>query len=189
MDLLDELLAATPDALERFLAQGHPVDPTALDDTEYHGTSLGLPAFVEAVSWKTFKKVFRRDPATRTLRGWNVAVEQSGPHGDFRDRTRGGRRVTYGHYEVLPAGRYLVPNHHDRGLMLDYGRMARPWSPFRPVRDTVVAVEAGSVKLLLGWMYLDLGLLRVPTRSYFTLQRGGPLTYDLTPPLLPAQRS
>ncbi|RLB64229.1 MAG: hypothetical protein DRI90_05055, partial [Deltaproteobacteria bacterium] len=60
------------------LTSGHSIDPRQLDDVEYRGISLGLPAIVEKLTWKKFKKVFHRDPATGVLRGWNVRMEQNG---------------------------------------------------------------------------------------------------------------
>jgi hypothetical protein len=43
------------------------------------------------------------------------------------------------------------------------------------MRDPIVALHEGSVDLLLGWSYLDLGFWRMPTPSYFLLEREGPL--------------
>ena len=45
------------------------------------------------------------------------------------------------------------------------------------VRDPIVAVHAGSVAMLLGWSYVDLGFARMPTPSYFLLERERALTY------------
>src|SRR5207302_10620230 len=78
MALRDELIAMNGASLMRALCEGHPIDPAALDDTEYRGIALGLPRFVEWISWKTFQKTFHRDPATGALRGSHVRVEQRG---------------------------------------------------------------------------------------------------------------
>lgn len=181
VDQLDTLLGATRAELAAALEGGLPVDPAKLRDTEYYGVSLGLGAAVEALTWKTFKKVFRWDAGHRTLRGWNVAVEQDGPYGAYTDKTGRGGRQTYGHYVVRPASGYLIPGALNTGLVLDYGPMAGSLAPMRPVRDVVVAMDADA-ELLLGWLYLDLGAVRVPSPSYFTLRRGAPLTYDVSPP-------
>ena len=55
--------------------------------TENRGISLGLPAWVERLSWKKFAKAFHRDPRTQRLRGWNVRIEQGALQ---RARPRGG---------------------------------------------------------------------------------------------------
>lgn len=175
---LRDLLPRTYGELRATLSAGHPIDPAALDDTEYHGIALGNPAWFERVTWKTFKKVFRRDPATGVLRGWNVAVEQRGPEGPFDDRRRRGERVVYWPYEVHAASGYRMPGPWGFGLCIDYGRAHPWWNPQHLIRDPLVAVNAGSADLLLGYSYVDLGFLQLGTPSYFALVRGGPLTYD-----------
>ena len=50
------------------------------------------------------------------------------------------------------------------------------------MRDPLVAVNEGDPSLLLGWSYLQLPWLRIPTPSYFTLQRLQPLTHVAQPP-------
>jgi hypothetical protein len=176
------------DELVRALEHGHPVDPHALDDTEYRGTSLGLPGFVERLTWKKFRKTFHRDPATGALRGWNVRLVQNGREAPDVPRTKRallGAAVphTFGHYEVVSATGYPMPTWKGRvvwahrGLMIDYGRGANPPGLMRRVRDPLVAVNAGDPTLLLGWSYVDLGFARVGTPSFFTLELAGPLTH------------
>jgi hypothetical protein len=179
---VDDLLPLGPLALHDVLRRGHGIDPTALDDREYHGVALGNPRFVEWVTWKTFKKVFRREP-DGTLRGWNVAVEQRGPHGPFVDRQKRGQRVTYWHYEVVPTTGYAMPADYGRALLIDYGRAERgACNPQRRMRDPLVAVNAGSPDLLLGYTWADLGIVQLPTPTFFALVRGGPLTYQVPRP-------
>lgn len=174
----DDLLSLDARALAALLAAGHPIDPHSLDDREYRGISLGLPHFVEALTWKTFKKVFHRDPTTQRLRGWNVRMKQRGIDGPFEPLMRGGAPVTFGHYEVVEATPDNVPAGCDRGLLIDYGRGDnRRLDPIRRLRDPVVALAAGSVDLLLGWSFVDLGFRRVSTPSYFCLERDTPLTH------------
>jgi len=189
------------DELVRALEHGHPIDPRALDDTEYRGTSLGLPAFVERLTWKKFRKTFHRDPTTGALRGWNVRLEQNGREAPDVPRTKrallgaaaavppgaaGSTAAvphTFGHYEVVSATGYAMPTWKGRvvwahrGLMIDYGRGANPPGLVRRVRDPLVAVNAGDSTLLLGWSYVDLGFARVGTPSFFTLELAGPLTH------------
>ena len=179
--LAEELWGMDGDALLEVLEGGYPIEPAALDDTEYRGVSLGLPPLAEKLSWKTFRKTFHRDPTTGTLCGWNVRLEQRGLDApDEPMRLRDGSPKTFGPFEVCSTAGYPMPRREGRkvwchrGLMLDYGRQPnRP--PLKFLRDPIVAVRPGEVDLLLGWSYLDLGALRLPTPSFFTLERRGPL--------------
>jgi hypothetical protein len=160
-------------ALASTLREGHPIDPRALDDSEYRGISLGLPAWMERLSWKTFQKTFHRDPATGALRGWNVRVEQRGLDAPSVAKVRKGAPWTFGHYVVRPLDPASSPRGLQRGLVIDYspegGLMGR-------MRDPLVALHEGSVQQLLGWSYMDLGFWRMPTPSYFLLEREAPLS-------------
>lgn len=182
MTELSDLLPLGPLALHAHVLAGAPIDASALDNTEYHGVALGNPRVVELLSWKTFKKVFHREPDTGVLRGWNVAVEQRGVDGPFVDRLKRGERVTYWHYEVQPASAYAnaAPYHHAQ--MIDYGLgEVGALNVQRLVRDPLVSVREGSVDLLLGYSYVDLGF-RLPTPTFFALVRGAALTYQVPRP-------
>jgi len=157
---------------------GHAIPAAELAEFEYRGVSLGLPQVVERLTWKKFKKVFHRDPRG-FLRGWNVRLEQNGLHEPCVPKRRGGEIATFGHFRVEPAAKYRPPESLDPGaLVLDYGlggnrrREGLTW-----VRDPVVAVNAGSALLLLGWTYLESPLGPVGTPSFFTLERDCPLTH------------
>ncbi|MEO6776931.1 MAG: hypothetical protein ABI467_28600 [Kofleriaceae bacterium] len=167
-----ELLAASRGELRALLEAGHPIDPTALDDTMFRGISLGLPAWVERLSWKKFAKAFHRDPATLALRGWNLRIEQDGLDRPWRARTRRGHTWTFGHFAVVRDGEHVA---------LDYGAGRSRIDPIRVVRDPLVALRAGSVELLLGRSDLVLGRATLATPSYFVLERDRSLTAaDLT---------
>ena len=174
-----DLLVMSSRELMTVLCDGYPIDPDELDDLEYKGISLGLPQLVEKLSWKTFKKVFHRDPRDGRLRGWNVRIEQTGIEGEWIPKTTNrGEPVAWGHYRVVPAVGRKMPAPCDRGLLIDYGQGGnRPWDPISRLRDPVVAVNPGSAQLLLGWSYLDLGRYQVGTPSFFSLERDVPLTH------------
>jgi hypothetical protein len=172
-----ELAGLSRRELMEVMQQGHAIDPDALDDTEYRGVSLGLPKLLERLTWKTFKKVFHRDPTTGELRGWNVRIDQRSPD-DYRPKTKRGVPVTFGHFEVVSASGYDMPHACDRGLMLDYGRgRHKRFEPTAALRDPIVAIDAGSVDLLLGWSYVELPVGRVGTPSFFSLERDRPLSF------------
>jgi hypothetical protein len=177
---VEKLLRATNDELAKWLGDGHAIDPTALEEREYCGISLGLPHLVETLTWKKFMKTFHRDPMTRALRGWNVRMVQSPLDDPSWEPTRDSRGEprAFGHYEVRPLAGYEIPQRVPRGLMLDYGRgRNRSIDPVRRVRDPLVAMREGDATLLLGWSYVDLGLGQIGTPSYFVLMSPRPLSH------------
>ncbi len=166
----DDLLGLSNRELAATLAEGHAIDPSALDDTQYQGVSLGLPGWVVSLTWLTFMKTFHRDPETGRLRGWNVRLRQDGVDAPCVPRQKGGEPVTFGHYEVVHAPA-------EPGLLIDYGRGRNAaWDPIRRVRDPLVAIEEGDATVLLGWSWVDLGFA-IPTPSYFALRLDGPLSH------------
>ncbi len=178
------LRAMRPRELRTVLAAGHPIDPAALDDTLYRGVSLGIPRWVERLAWTTFVKTFHRDPETGDLRGWNVRLHQRGLEGPvepMRDPNSDEQR-TFGHFRVVDCEGRRVPDGADGGLLIHYGLGGnRAWDGIRLLRDPIVALSPGSTERLLGWSYLDLGV-RVPTPSYFLLERVGALDHVAGPP-------
>lgn len=178
----DALLGASHAELHRAMRDGHPIDASSLDDTEYRGISLGLPAFIEKLSWKTFTKTFHRDPVTGHLRGWNVRMEQTGLDGPRVPKKRKGEIFTFGHYRVVASRGRAMPAPCDQGLLIDYGLGGNsPFDLMRVMRDPLVALDRGSSEHLLGWSYAEIGALRVGTPSFFLLERAGPLGHRAFP--------
>lgn len=161
------------------LVAGHPIDPSALDDSEYRGVSLGLPKVIERLTWQKFRKCFHRDGSQ--LRGWNVRLVQNGLEGEDKPVARRGTPLTFGHYGVVSCEGYTLPENQGRslrcsGLMLDYSMGKNP-PHLKALRDPIVAVNRDDPSLLLGWSYYDIGFMRGRTPSFFTLERNGPLTF------------
>jgi hypothetical protein len=165
--------------LRELLFAGHALTPSAIENAAYRGVSLGLPRWMERLSWKTFQKAFHRDPTTGVLRGWNVRVEQRGIDAPTMPRRlRDGRPWTFGHFEIVSAADVRAPRGLEKSLVLDYGRGDNGrLDPLRLLRDPIVAVNEGSAELLLGWSYLDLGLFTLSTPSFFTLEREGAIEH------------
>jgi len=159
----DALVGASRAELERAMAAGHPFDPAELDGFVYRGISLGLPAWIERLTWKKFAKAFQRDPDGR-LRGWNQRIVQDGLDRPWRPQLRAGRPVTFGRFEVIRDDR--------GGVVLDYSGAELA---LRSLRDPLVALRAGSVDVLLGRSLLDVRLTRLATPSYFLLERDAPI--------------
>jgi hypothetical protein len=136
------------------LAQGHGIDRTALADTVYKGISLGLPSFVEALSWVVFAKAFQYVPATDTLRGWNVRCAPAPLEAPVRYRTkRDGSIATFGPYTVREIRESDArPRPYRDGLMIDYSMDGRARGPMARLRDPIVAIERDAVDVLLGWI-------------------------------------
>lgn len=175
----NDLLTLDQRALRRVLEEGHPIDPRALDDTEYHGTALAMPAPIAAMTWTKFFKTFRRQPLSDHLVGWNCAAIQNALDEPWIRKERGGKLVTYWHYRVVETGDVHMPYNARQGLLIDYGLGGNPpWDPTSYTRDPLVAVNPGSVDLLLGVSFVAIGPLAIHTPTFFSLQRGKPLDYD-----------
>ena len=173
------LRSMRPRQLAKLLHSGLPISATDLRDSMYRGVSLGIPSWVESLVWTTFTKTFHFDTDRGSLRGWNVRLAQTGLDGPVEKLTRpDGAPKTFGHFEVVAP---RVPR-DGPGLLIDYslGRNTR-LDPAGLLRDPIVALDEGSAMRLLGCSYLDLGL-RIPTPSYFLLERLGPLDHIAAPP-------
>ena len=159
------------------LRRAHPLDTDELAETQYLGVDLSLPGFMRKLLWHTFRKCFHRDPETGVLRGWNVRMEQNGVDGPaVAMTTRSGEQKTFGHYQVrsavglkFPKG-WRGPHYLDYGvagnLALDMGKLG--YTP-------LIAVNEGSMDLLLGWEVFKIGPLQLPLPLYWALKRHGPL--------------
>lgn len=178
-----DFLGMSRKELMHVMCNGYPIEPSALDNMEYKGISLGLPRWIEKLTWKKFKKVFFREPDTDVLRGWNVRIVQDGLDQPWTPQMKGEERRTFGHYEVVDPEGCKMPKPCGGGLLIHYGLGGnRRFSPISRLRDPIVAVNPESADLLLGWSYLDLGFVRVGTPSFFTLERDCELTHRVLPP-------
>ncbi len=190
------LVAADARTLHEIVQTAAPLDLDALADTSYTGIDLSLPAWMHALLWRTFRKTFHRDPVTDVLRGWNVKVEQTGwasPPAPRRDGA--GAQLAFGHYEVRSARGLRFPRGWQGSHYLEYryaGNHLWDW-PARAGRCPLVAVEAGSMELLLGWEIFRVGptdalAFDVPLPDYWLLVREGPLTQEALLPRPDAAR-
>lgn len=179
MSVARQLRDASRSELRRHIVEGHAVDPRALEGWAYRGTSLGLPALAQKVTWKTFQKTFHRDPRTGRLLGWNVRLEQDGIDAPSRPKLKGGRPVCVWHYEVIEPRGVPFPRGFDRGLIIDYSRADANsrWDPVRWGKDPLVALSPGNFDELLGVTYMVVGGVCVETPTYFTLVREHPIAH------------
>lgn len=177
---LDDLLSMSNDALFDIISRGEPLDLSALEDTSYTGIDLSMPALFHRFFWKTFRKTFHRDPKTGKLRGWNVKVEQTGwEKAPLPKRDSRGKPMTFGHYEVLPAGGLPFPRGWKGGHYLDYRHAGNPMTdPARLGYCPLVSVNPGSSELLLGWEVFNVCGKLVPLNDFWVLRREGKLAKE-----------
>jgi len=166
--------------LAEALASGHPVAASDLAGWLYQGVSLGLPRWLERLTWSVFVKGFAADGAA--VRGWNVRIRQ----GDDRlldagaalhAEVRRGAPFVFGHFHAVSVEVWRASGRPARGLpahglMLDYRHAANPrLDPTRLVRDPLVALQAGDPTLLLGRSMVEFADRLWGTPSYFVLRR------------------
>ena len=144
-----EICALPRRELARTMAAGRAFDPGAIAGSTYRGTSLGLPRWVERLTWKRFAKTFVGGG------GFNTRIEQTGA---WRPMLRQGAPITFGRFTVVVA---------DGTVVLDYS-VER--GPLGALRDPLVALD-DRADLLLGRSLLSIGGRTIPTPSYFLLER------------------
>lgn len=163
-----DLFCLTKRELGTLVRDGHPIPLEALEG-DFFGVSLGLPPIVERVTWKVFRKSFRRQG--ERVHGKNVRLQQNGPRGPAEALLEGGAPIEFGPFVVAPLPPDGSPFACRAGLVLDYGAAHPVWHPMAPVRDAIVSVNEGSTDLLLGALYLEIAGKRLRTPSFFTLER------------------
>lgn len=178
MSIARSLRTASRRVLRQHIVEGYPVDPKAIEGFAYRGTSLGLPGFVEKLTWKTFQKTFYRDEATGRLVGWNVRLHQDGLDAESRPLLENGRPVCVWNYEVIAPGGVPMPRGFDRGLIIDYSLAKNPtFDTVRLMKDPLVALSPDSNDELIGVSYAVIGGVCIETPTYFTLEREGRIDY------------
>ena len=183
---LQDLMCMNGRQLHDVLLAGHPLDPSALEETQYLGVDLSLPGWARKLLWHTFRKTFHRDPESGVLRGWNVRMEQMGIDGARVPMTRRGVPMTFGHYRVADAGSYAFPRGYRGAHFLDYGAGGNTFFDLGRLGFTpLVAVNEGSQELLLGWEVFRFGPWMLPLPLYWALRLDGPLDGVVAPPRTP----
>jgi hypothetical protein len=163
--------------LSRVLAGGFAVDVEALRGASFRGVSLGLPGWLERLTWKEFRKEMFTDEATGGVKGHNVRVSSRPELVALEDgasppspRLASGAPEVFGPFGVRPL-RADEGYPCRAGVVLDYGMAHPALHPMARLRDPLVALREGSTAVLLGASYLDLGGRLVATPSFFTLER------------------
>ena len=182
---LDDLMAMDRRALRQVIDQGSPLDPATLAERMYLGVDLSLPNFARKLLWHTFRKTFHRDG--EQVRGWNVRMEQNGIDGPRRPLVdRRGRPITFGHYRIRERGEARFPGGWTGAHFLDYGVAGNTFLDLARFGYTpLVAVNAGSQDLLLGWEVFKIGPAFLPLPLFWALRYEGPLDEVIPPPRAP----
>ncbi len=162
--------------LGQLLLNGFAVDVDALRDVSFRGVSLGLPRWVERLTWKEFRKEMFTDEATGLVVGRNVRVVSRSELVPLVDgasppaaRTKDGLPEVFGPFGVraLTGSGYPCKV----GVLLDYGLGHPAYHPMACLRDPIVALRKGSTDLLFGASYLSVAGALLATPSFFTLER------------------
>lgn len=159
--------------LLELLLQGTLLSEGELEERAFRGVSLGIPGVIKKLTWTKFHKVFTRDE--EGLRGWNVRLIQNGLDTQDQAMMQRGAPKTFGHFRVRKADHEDSPRYLGKkvnlsaALILDYG--LAPLATTSAIRDPIVSIGN---ELILGWSYLEVGPLQIPTPSFFTLQDAGP---------------
>jgi len=164
--------------LEQVFLRGVTPDLAGLAGWEFRG--LNSPTFFRLLGIKKFVKGFWRDAAGATW-GYNYPVEQNPNDAGWFATPSVVAPKRFGFYRVEPVDPTSRDNQYLHALMLDYGKGGNPrFDASAGLRDYLVQVDANNPDLLLGKAYFALGPLRVPTFSFFILERHqpGPTTID-----------
>ncbi len=180
----DDLLAMSQAELWDVMCRAYAVDPGGVAGHKYIGIDLSLPAFVNKILWKTFRKTFYKDPETGVVRGWNVRMQQTGwdaPQEPMLDRS--GQQKSFGHYHLSDATGIKFPRGWTGPSFLDYGAGQNKWWDLARFGYTpLVAVNDGDMSLLLGWEVMKVGPVWLPMSDYWLLVEDGPLDRVVPPP-------
>ena len=161
------LCALSRHEIARRFSEGQVVIPDSLVGYRYRGVSLGLPEWVERLSWKKFAKTFYRHSSGK-IRGVNLRMEQDGLDKDWTVKRRRGSEWSFGPYE-------LTQTDGSEHIEIHYGKGSKGLSPLRRLRDPLRRLD-DSGDLLLGASLVDLGFgKRLATPSWFLLERDRPL--------------
>lgn len=172
-------LERTPLAgLEEIFVRGTTPDLAGLAGWEFRG--LNSPRFFQLLGIKKFVKGFWRDDAGVTW-GYNYPVEQNPIDAGWFGLPSVAAPRRFGFYRVEPVDPTARDNRYLHALLLDYGRGGNPrLDASAGLRDYLVQVEPDDPDLLLGKAYYALGPARIPTFSFFILERHqpGPTTIE-----------
>lgn len=173
-----ELERMSAAALEETFQRGCTPALASLAGWEFRG--LNTPPWFRLLGIKKFMKGFYKH-VDGTTYGYNCPVEQNRTAAPWVAKPDDANPKRFGFYTVAPVDATAKDNRYLHALLLDYGQGKNPrLDPSAGLRDYLVQVDAGDPDILLGKAYYALGPLRVPTASFFILERHrrGPASID-----------
>lgn len=178
--------------LNKIFLNGHPVDMFQIENHQFLGLNVGVPAAFLKLFQK-FVKCFYRDPETGNIRGWNLQAIQDGPDNPWQISTGSAERIPlglfgkfifwlsgirkgkpeHGFYEVYPAVQDNRFNKYPNAILINYSQGKNGFMDITSrLKDYAVAVNKGDSTLLLGIAILDFGPVQIPGGGFFILRRG-----------------
>lgn len=158
--------------LEQVFVRGVTPDVAGLAGWEFRG--LNTPSYMRFLGIRKFVKGFWQDAAGATW-GYNYPVEQNPVDAGWYGLPSVTNPKRFGFYTVAPVDATARDNRYLHALLLDYGQGQNPrLDASAGLRDYLVQIDAGDPDLLLGKAYYAVGPLRVPTASFFILERHQP---------------
>ncbi len=160
-----ELEAMDLSALERLFLDGETPKFSELTGWEFRG--LNSPTWFRLLGIKKFIKGFEQK-GDRVL-GYNTPVRQNSMTGPWLAKPNDEKPKRFGFYEVSKVDPKAQDNKYLHAVLLDYGKGDNPIvDPSRGLRDYLVKLEED---IFLGKAYFALGGARLPTFSFFILER------------------
>lgn len=152
--------------LETIFLDGKTPDLDKLAGWEFRG--LNSPTWFKLIGIKKFIKGFYwRDDR---LFGYNCTVRQNGIMEPWSAKPNDDNPKRFGFYQVSPVDPTARDNTYLHALLLDYGKGGNK-DGSKGLRDYLVQPDADNDDLYLGKAYYALGPVRVPTASFFILER------------------
>lgn len=136
---------------------------------------LNTPPWFRLLGIKKFIKGFYKDESGQVW-GYNCPVEQNATTGPWVAKPDDANPKRFGFYTVSPVDPTARDNRYLHALLLDYGKgrhlSSRPrFDASAGLRDYLVQVDPNDPDVLLGKAYYAAGPLRLPTYSFFILER------------------
>ncbi len=162
--------------LEKVFVDGSMPDLSKLAGWEFRG--LNSPSYFRLLGIKKFIKGFYRDGDD--VFGYNCPAVQNKLTDPWIAKPTDDAPKRFGFYKVTPVDPTAKDNLYLHAALLDYGEGDNPKAdPSRGLRDYLVQVDPDNDDLYLGKAYYAAGPLRVPTRSFFILERHRPGLQDV----------
>jgi hypothetical protein len=174
-----ELERMSLDQLERVFLDGSTPDLDKIAGWEFRG--LNSPTWARMLGIKKFIKGFYKKGDDDGVYGYNCPAVQNKLGEPWIARPDDENPKRFGFYKVEPVDPGARDNEYLHSVLLDYGKGGNPRTdPSKGLRDYLVQVDADNEDIYLGKAYFAIGPLRLPTFSFFILERHRPGLTDVS---------